>query len=875
MKNKYLIILMLCSLFVATIPVNAQSENWTIEGDTVYVDDSNVYIGVTPHTIQGSGYVNLEILSKHFSGEIDVCFGFDVPTVSPKSLELYNPHPVLHSKDLSPYWNNPEFDIQYTSNYVEVYYNYTLYDVDTVTVTGWEWLLIYEHSYEYNEGTTIFWHETEDYINLAKKLDFTKSLWDYGGMNTWFFTTANVNEGVTYQLRLLLDVLPVLNGDTLKYWVAFKPHEESLSEARDNGHFYCLDPWLDPAWDYRTLLTIESDLVDEPLTDFPVLIHLSNDTSGISNDDVSFIFDEVGAEDLKIAFTSSDGETELYAEIEYWDATLEIADIWVKVPSISNETDTDIYMYYDSDQDDNSAYVGVTNSAVAENVWDVNFIFVHHMADGADNAHTYDSTQYDYDGTKTGANDPIQRSGMVAGYSQNFDGGNSGVGLGLVPYDETTNAITLEAWVILDDLSFSDCIIGGTGGYTGATLGFADDSVLEGGLRVGNGAAYSDAYHTTNMAIDDTTMYYFAGTYDYVGDQYIRSYTNGTENDNTAYSSDPVWGNGVKNRYIGANAVGAGNPDAHIDEARASNVSRSASWIAVTYQTCLDTLIEFNAQQGRTVSTTVCHSTTVTSCFFTTISTTSCDSFWSTVYTTTSMLNTSTTTLHGTTTDDTVISIDRTITVDYNVTESVDETYISASTVTTYYTTCLTTNATEYTTVTATSCDSYYSSVTATTTYNSSIVSSTIVSTDTVSTTIENIYNTYTFNQTFCESVAVTEIVASTLTTCITVGSTETLVTTLSSLTTYDEYKIEASSITSASTLSNSTTTGSIITQTTTCGTHPPSVYITIAQTVTYVENISQEVTYYLEDPWMMQVILVVVLIVGIGIGLYYGLGKK
>ena len=376
--------------------------------------------------------------------------------------------------------------------------------------------------------------------------------------------------------------------------------------------------WLAGGWSHRIQLTIDSDSLAVPLVNFPILVHIST-ASGISNDDVSFIFDEIIDEPLAVAFTSSDGETQLYAEVEYWNNILEEGAYWVKIPNVSNTTDTDFYMYFEATADDNEDYIGYTNSVVSTNVWDEYFIFVHHMADGEDNAHIYDSTGNNYDGTKVGANDPVQQLGMVAGYSQDFDGGDSSITLGLVPYDETTNSITLEAWVVIGSLSNSDCIIGGTGGFTGATLGFSDTNVLYGGLRVGTGG-YVDYYYVHNMAIDDTTMYYFSGVYDDAVDYTGRAYTNATEIGNTAGNIEPTFGNGAKARVIGANAALAGNPQIEIDEVRASSIARSPSWITATHRSGLDTFIEYGEIEQEVAYTYVTSLTTATA----TVSTTNC-----------------------------------------------------------------------------------------------------------------------------------------------------------------------------------------------------------------------------------------------------------
>lgn len=117
-------------------------------------------------------------------------------------------------------------------------------------------------------------------------------------------------------------------------------------------------------------MTLDSNDIDSALSDFPLLIYLST-SSGRDNDDVSFVFDELQNDSnrKKIAVTTSDGITQCYVEIEEWDDASEEAWLWVKVPLVNNTVDTDLYLYYDADQADNTAYVGDPNSSPAEAVW--------------------------------------------------------------------------------------------------------------------------------------------------------------------------------------------------------------------------------------------------------------------------------------------------------------------------------------------------------------------------------------------------------------------------------------------------------------------------------------------------------------------------
>ncbi len=59
----------------------------------------------------------------------------------------------------------------------------------------------------------------------------------------------------------------------------------------------------------------------------------------------------------KIAITDAN-DNQLYTEIERWEKDDNIAELWVKVPTIASAQDTNLYLYYDSTQDDNVHYVG-------------------------------------------------------------------------------------------------------------------------------------------------------------------------------------------------------------------------------------------------------------------------------------------------------------------------------------------------------------------------------------------------------------------------------------------------------------------------------------------------------------------------------------
>ena len=213
-----------------------------------------------------------------------------------------------------------------------------------------------------------------------------------------------------------------------------------------------LDPhWLN-GWAKRIQITIDASDVGEPLVNFPICVYLSA-SSGRFNDDVTTVFDELqsDANRKKIAVTTADGVSECYVEIERWNTSAEQAWLWVNVPSISNTTDTDLYLYYDSSQPDNTSYVGDKGSLAAQSVWDPSFKGVWHLNEDPSGAapQMADSTLNAHNGTAYGSmTSGNQFLGQIDG-SLNLDGTND--------YIQTTSNdlqtlenFTLNVWFKVD-----------------------------------------------------------------------------------------------------------------------------------------------------------------------------------------------------------------------------------------------------------------------------------------------------------------------------------------------------------------------------------------------------------------------------------------
>ena len=105
------------------------------------------------------------------------------------------------------------------------------------------------------------------------------------------------------------------------------------------------EDWFDAAWSHRNKITIDATKVPGPLTDFPVLVSSTRAEWRHTSEG-----GDVGKSDgTDILFTADDGTTKLDHEIQSYDAATGELIAWVKVPSISDTVDTELYIYYGND----------------------------------------------------------------------------------------------------------------------------------------------------------------------------------------------------------------------------------------------------------------------------------------------------------------------------------------------------------------------------------------------------------------------------------------------------------------------------------------------------------------------------------------------
>ena len=276
-------------------------------------------------------------------------------------------------------------------------------------------------------------------------------------------------------------------------------------------------------------------------------------------------------------------------EIESWDSANEKAVLHTKVPTYSASVDTELVLSYDSSQDDNDTYVGVTGSTPAKSVWDSNFAAVYHMAQdpSVGGACILDSTVNVKHGTPQGAMTSGDLVDGLFGKGINFDGNDDYIRLAGTTLMNGATALTLEAKCKTPgDDNYSSII--GFRGSEYAWLAYFPPSDASGELVQ---MRYLTGLANMSTVVHDEEQYY-AGTWSTAGT--TLAYFDGIleSSDDTsptaAMTVNDYWligfDDGVTNR----------NYKGDIYEVRISNIARSADWIKLTNLSLTDQLITYS-----------------------------------------------------------------------------------------------------------------------------------------------------------------------------------------------------------------------------------------------------------------------------------------
>jgi hypothetical protein len=286
---------------------------------------------------------------------------------------------------------------------------------------------------------------------------------------------------------------------------------------------------------------------------FPVLVRLN-----VTN----FTFGQAKVDGSDVRFAKADN-TLLPYEIERWDATKQLAEIWVKVDTVyGNDSSQSITMYWG-----NTNAGSLSNSNV---VFDATngFSAVWHL----DNTCS-DATGNAHNGTNYGA---ITTPGNI-GSAEKFSGTDSIVVPGLLG---TPGNVTLSAWFKADTLTDSGQEI----------VSIGDAVLLRGGMKtfgvIGSFASGAKSFVQLYSGQDSASREWHFVAFTFNNGSHVHSlYIDGALVDTVTDTRPINYANLGTNTHIGAHGNGKKyyNSYAAIDEVRVCHIVRNADWMKLSY----------------------------------------------------------------------------------------------------------------------------------------------------------------------------------------------------------------------------------------------------------------------------------------------------
>jgi hypothetical protein len=569
------------------------------EKNLVWIDNENVSLYAYPAYLHSSGWVEFNVTSKHYSGDVDLAFGFEDNESKAKRLQIWKnySHTLYRWVEANKSGETIFYNISDPQNLgIE---NYDLYDVDIgnrwnnylYNFTGSDgfetrnWTVAWlspppnqinfsEQIIEYNyTGWEKEFYESwfYDWKDVTGKVDVEHTV--YRGMNIWYLVEHEIQNETQYRFRIYVD-LPFKGFRRVegKWSFGIKPSNKPIKSDTT----YILDPWYDQQWLNRTKLTFDNTASSENLENFTVLVHL-NDTY------IDWAHVQDDGDDIR--FTDSDAVTLLDAELEKWDDTND-AWMWVKVPQIDSGVDTDyIYMYYNN--------AGASSYWDAENTWDSNYVGVWHMNDN-DTSTILDSTSNDNDGTKKGVNEPIETTSGQIDSAQSFDGTDDYIDLD----DPATLEIGTQSWtftgIIYPKNVTSQYVIYAK--YGTGLINYFEVKVKAGQIAAMVRDGDGDNIEKSKGIVNIDTWYFVSIVWNatshslewFIDGSSIGSGIN-VNIGNVANSGEPAY----IGRYRGGTYF-----NGTIDETRCSDTARSADWIEASYLSMTEAYITFGSEEA-------------------------------------------------------------------------------------------------------------------------------------------------------------------------------------------------------------------------------------------------------------------------------------
>ena len=332
--------------------------------------------------------------------------------------------------------------------------------------------------------------------------------------------------------------------------------DDSTDDSTDGGD--ATTTGAADGWQARRQLTFVGTVLDDGLTDFPLLVQLNSSR-------IEYEIMQPDGADLRFYDRN---EVPLAYEIERWDPSGD-SFVWVRVLEI-DANDDHIFMDYGNP--------AAEDAQDPPGVWEGAYEAVWHLADDPTTGVIMDSTGNGHDGTLPVGSDASSAAARV-GPGIVMDGDDlitvpDAAGLNL------SDHVTLEAWANPTSLAGSQIgIVERSFYYSLEAVRFFENpggvGIRTGGLTQGVGLA-SD--------LATSTWTHLSGTYEV--DDAIRLIVDGALFDSTTVGAAAIPGNAT-DITIGDGFSGT------LDEVRIVGVEHSPTWIAAQYESMTDQLLTF------------------------------------------------------------------------------------------------------------------------------------------------------------------------------------------------------------------------------------------------------------------------------------------
>jgi hypothetical protein len=402
--------------------------------------------------------------------------------------------------------------------------------------------------------------------NNSKTLNTSSTFFGIGNVND----IAKLGTG-TYYLNGSMDEVHISTSARTPSWIATEYANQSLpstfetiagEETQAVTTFN--STWYSSAWGYRKPIVIDHRKINKatntttPLTNFPVLV-------SITDTDLKNYASTTGAD---ILFTASDGKTKLNHEIESYNSATGQLIAWVSVPSLSNVSDTVLYMYFGN--------ATATSQQNASGTWnDGNFQGVYHLPNGTSLTANNSVSGGLGNGSNTAA---TAVTGQIDG-SADFVAANSAQIDFSNPDLSSYTAFTASVWMK------ASSVVGTIFGQysTAANMSFLLDQ--NGGschaqsrIRTNSGIASYQALGTTSLC--DGNWHYLSVTWASNTELlYVDGTQQGTHSTTGSYLANA---SSYSHLWLGRNNGGSYYTGS-VDEARISSTARTADWIKTEY----------------------------------------------------------------------------------------------------------------------------------------------------------------------------------------------------------------------------------------------------------------------------------------------------